>query len=173
MRALRTRDQVNDAIARIGAIDRRLDEIEAAKGRAVAAAAKPHEEAAKPLAEERAGLFDQVKAWCEERRAELCARGDKFHDFPAGRVRWKKLPDVLEIAKELAGKILDKLKKIDPDRFVRVKEEIDQRALLKAPDIVKRLARSPGGIRIVDDRETFAVEPVDADLVEGADRKAA
>lgn len=160
---IRTDEACDAAIARLGALDRELAAIEAAKAAAVAAASTAAESAATPLQDERSSLAASVEAWCAAERTRLTDAGKtKTVEFKAGTVAWRLGRKRVEIDETLttAEKIVAKLKELRLTRMIRVKEEPNKTAILNEPDKVKGIR----GLRIIEGVETFSIEPVSATL---------
>ncbi|HWJ71925.1 MAG TPA: host-nuclease inhibitor Gam family protein [Kaistia sp.] len=151
------------AIGRMGELDRELALIATTKAEAVEKASTAAEKAAEPLIAERAGLFDQVKAYCAANRQRLTDEGrSKTATFPTGSASWRLGRLRVSIDTTLKDKIIALLKKRGLGDLVRTKEDIDTTAVGKAKDKVKGIK----GITFIPPEEDFSVSSVTADLVE-------
>lgn len=159
---LQSRDAVIEAIAAIGAHVRERTRIEAAMGDEIAAVRAKYEEQAQPLSTAIAALSEGVQGWCEVNRAEL-TNGNKvkFAVLPTGEVKWRSTPPSVSVKGSDA--VLELLKKLGLDRFIRTKVEVNKEAMLNEPDVAKEVP----GVAIVQ-REEFVIEPFDAQLAEVA-----
>lgn len=154
------RDQVNEAIAEIGRLQRERARIETHLNDEQAQVKARHDAEAKPLGERIGELHKGVSLWCEANRARLTQDGKvKFHDFATGQVKWRLRPPSISIRGVDA--VLSTLKKLGLDRFVRTKEEIDKEALLRETDVAKTI----GGVT-VSQREDFVVVPNESQIEE-------
>jgi phage host-nuclease inhibitor protein Gam len=107
-------------------------------------------------------LTEGVKVWCEANRVEL-TKNDKTKtaSFTTGEVRWRVTPPKVMIRG--AEAVLDSLKRLGLDKFVRQKEEISKEAILADPDGVRGVA----GISI-QQTEELVVVPFETALEEVA-----
>ena len=154
------RDQVNEAIAEIGRLQRERTRIETAMNDEQAAVKARHDAEAKPLGERISELHKGVSLWCEANRARLTQDGKvKFHDFATGQVKWRLRPPSIAIrGLEAVGAFL---KQSGLERFLRIKQEIDKEALLREPDVAKTI---PGVT--ISQREDFVVVPHESQIEE-------
>ena len=156
----RDRDQVNEAIAELGRLQRERVRIETALNDEQAQVKARHDAEAKPHGDRISELTKGLQLWCEANRAQLTQDGKvKFHDFATGQVKWRLRPPSIAI-RGMEG-VMATLKKLDLGRFIRVKEEIDKEALLREPEIAKEI----GGINI-SQREDFVVVPHESQIEE-------
>ncbi|WP_293763626.1 host-nuclease inhibitor Gam family protein [Stenotrophomonas sp.] len=154
------RDQVNEAIAEIGRLQRERARIETTMNDRLAEVKAAHDADAKPLGERIAELHKGVSLWCEANRAKLTNEGKvKFHEFATGKVNWRLRPPSISIRGLDA--VAAYLKKAALERFLRVKQEIDKEALLREPDV----AREIPGVTI-SQREDFVVVPNESQIEE-------
>lgn len=157
-----SRDDVNDAIAKIGLAQRERARIQADMNDELAKIKLRFEEEAKPFNEQIEGLSKGVQTWCEAHRTELTKEGRvKFHGFAAGEVKWCMRPPHVSI--RAVENVLEPLKRLGLTRFIRVKEEPNKEALLAEPDAVSGLA----GVKI-EQGEDFVIVPFETELEEVA-----
>ena len=155
-----TRDEVNQAIADIGMAQRERERIQAAMNDDLANIRARYEEAAKPHAERIKALTQGVAAWCEAHRDELTKSGrTKTAKLATGEVSWRTRPPSVAVR----GKdvVIEALRKLGLDRFLRVKVDLDKDAILREPDSIE-------GVRglSISQREDFIVKPDSTDLEE-------
>ena len=93
-----------------------------------------------------------VQTWCEANRKELCGTG-KTANLITGEVQWRARPPSVTIRG--AEVVLENLKSLGLERFVRVKEEANKEAMLNEPDAVRGVA----GITINSGVEDFTITP--------------
>lgn len=102
--------------------------------------------------------FRGIQAWCEANRDQLTdGKKRQFANLGTGTISWRKLPESVKIAGE--AEVIERLKAAGLARFVRVKESIDKKAILKQQAAVADIE----GISI-QGGELFAVEPFETSL---------
>jgi phage host-nuclease inhibitor protein Gam len=153
-----TREDVVDAIARIGEAQRERDRIQADMNDALAKLREQYEDRARPFADRITELSRGVQLYCEAHRDELTNNGKtKTHAFSSGEVRWRMRPP--SVAIRAADVVIDTLKALGLGRFVRTKEEINKEAILADADAVAGIK----GVTITQ-KEDFVVVPWDTEL---------
>lgn len=156
------RDEVNEAIARIGLLQRERERIQADMNDELAKVRLRFEELATPLNEQITGLSQGVHTWCEAHRMELTRSGKtKFYDFAAGEIKWRLRPP--RVSLQSAENVLETLKRLGLTRFIRVKEQLNKEAMLAEPEVVSGVA----GVRI-EQSEDFVIVPFGSNLEEVA-----
>lgn len=147
------RFEVDAAIAEIGSAQRSRDAITTVMNEELAAVKARYEEQAAPHAGVIKELGAGVQIWCEANRVELTREGRiKTHKFGAGEVSWRTRPPRVTVRGE--GIVIEALKRLGLERFVRRAESIDKNAILADPDAVqdvKGLSISQG--------EDFVIKP--------------
>ena len=157
-----SRDDVNDAIAKIGLAQRERARIQADMNDQLAKVKQGFEDEAKPFNEQIEALSKGVQTWCEAHRAELTKEGKvKFHGFAAGEVKWRMRPPRVSI--RAVENVMETLKRLGLSRFIRVKEEPNKEAMLAEPEAVTGLA----GVKI-EQGEDFVIVPFETELEEVA-----
>lgn len=157
-----TRDQVVEAIAKIGRRQRERDRIQAAMNDDLAEVRRRYEEEAKPHADVIQQLSDGVHLWCEANREELTRGGKtKTANLASGEIKWRMRPP--KVSLRGMENILAACKKLGLSRFLRVKEEVNKDAMLAEPD----LAKSITGVSI-SQKEDFVIIPFETELEEVA-----
>ena len=155
-----SREEVDVAIAEIGKAQRERIRIEAEMNGELAAIKARYEAEAAPYAAIIAGLSEGVRTWCEARRHELTRDGRiKTHKFAAGEVSWRMRPPRVRVSAE--GIVIEMLKRLGLDRFIRRKEEVDKEAILREPDAVQ-------GVRglSISQGEDFVIKPFATEIEE-------
>jgi len=154
------REEVNAAIAEIGAAQRKRDLITTAMNDELAAVRARYEEQALPHAAVIKELGHAVQVWCEGNRTDLTREGrTKTAKFAAGEISWRVRPPRVSVRGE--GIVIEALKRLGLDRFIRRKEEIDKQAILGEPgavDGIKGLSISQG--------EDFVIKPFETEIEE-------
>lgn len=154
------RDEVNEAIAEIGRLQRERARIQTRFNDEQAEVKARHDGAAKPLGERIIELHKGVSLWCEANRAQLTHDNKvKFHEFATGKVNWRLRPPSVSIRGVDA--LVTWLQKASLERFLRVRKEIDKNALLREPEV----ARDLPGVTITQ-REEFVVVPHESQIEE-------
>ena len=155
-----SREQVAEAIARIGQHTRDRARIEAAMGDEIAEIKRRFEQDAQPHGDAIRALLAGVQTWCEAHRAELTEGGKtKTAAFTSGEVRWRNTPPSVTV--RAAETVLTALREHGLGRFIRTKEEVNKEAILADPAAVAGIA----GIAIKA-LEEFVVVPFEAELAE-------
>lgn len=99
-------------------------------------------------------LQEGVRTWCEANRATLTHDGKvKTANLLTGEVQWRQRPPSVGVRG--AETVLETLKRMALERFVRTKEEINKEAILNEPDAVRGIA----GITINTGVEDFVITP--------------
>jgi phage host-nuclease inhibitor protein Gam len=149
-----TRESAAVAIARIGSLRRRIAAQVAATDEQIATIASAIEGALKPVRDELEGLEKGVQVYAEANRLTLTGGGRvQHHDFATGKVLWRKRPAKVTLRSVVA--VIERLKAMELDRFLRTRVEVDKEAMLKEPDVAGGIA----GVTIASDGEDFAIEP--------------
>ena len=159
-------NEVTQFIALIGGRQRAVNEIELdlntkvedLKAEAITET-KPHQEKISQLVE---GLF----VYAEAHRNELTDGGKhKTVEVPTGTFGWRMTP--LSVSLRDAKSILKSLKSLGLKRFIRIKEEINKEAMLKEPEIAKKVE----GVTI-NQHEEFIVKPdkLEVEIISNVDK---
>ncbi len=157
-----TREEVVKCIALIGAHQRERDRVQGAMNDELSAVRERHEANAKPHADAIAQLTRGVQLYCEAHRLELTRDGKKkTHTFASGEVKWRMRPPSVVVRG--VETVIDALKQLKLQRFVRLKEEVNKDAVLADREAV-------AGVKGISIRqiEDFIVEPWDTELEEVA-----
>lgn len=153
-RVPQSRDEVAADIKRIGDLQRQQQEMVRVMNDALANIT--HE--AQPRIDELGAQIDALQAgvqtWCEANRDELTHGGKtKTADFITGTVSWRQRPPSVNVRG--VDVILDTLRRLHLDRFIRVKEEVNKEAVLADPEAVRGVA----GLTIRTGAEDFIISP--------------
>lgn len=156
------RDAVVEAIAEIGRRQRERDRIQATMNDELAGIRQRYEEEALPHAQAIHEIALGVQTWCEANRAELTQGGKVKHAaLASGEVKWRMRPPSVSI--RCLEKVLEALKGLKLDRFIRTKEEVNKEAILAEPETVENIK----GIT-VSQKEDFVIVPFETELEEVA-----
>lgn len=153
--------EANVFVGELGEAMRQRQLIQTALEETVAAAKAKAEQEAAPLNARIAGLSKGLQVWAEAHRDELLRPGRKSVELPAGEIGWRLRPPSVRISGVAA--VIGTLKALGLTRFLRVKEEIDKKALLKEPDV----AGSVPGVTVGSEGEEFFVAPIGVELSDG------
>jgi phage host-nuclease inhibitor protein Gam len=157
---LRDEHEVDAAIAQIGQAQRIRADIETRMNAELAAVKERHEAEAAPHAAVINMMGDAVRIYCEAQRARLTREGrTKTAKFGAGEVSWRMRPPRVTVRGE--GILIEALKRLGLDRFIRTKEELDKNAILAEPEAVQDIK----GLSITQG-EDFVIKPFASELEE-------
>lgn len=157
-----SRDEVNEAIRLIGIAQRERAHITANMNDLMAAIKEEYETQAQPHKEQIERLSAGVHTWCEANRDQLTQNGKvKYASLPAGEIKWRTRPPSVSI--RAAEAVLETLRRLGLDRFIRSKEEVNKEAMLAEPDAVSGIA----GVQIKQG-EDFIIVPFETALEEVA-----
>lgn len=126
--ALKSWDEVDATLRRIGQLTRELELIEAAAEEAIEMARTAAKEQADPLGKEKSNCERLLKEFCTAHKADF--ERQRTRELTFGAVGWRR-SSRLVIAS--VGDTLQALKSLNLLQYVRVKEEIDKEALREAP----------------------------------------
>lgn len=155
-----TREEVNAAIEQIGAAQRERDRITAAMNDELAAVRARHELAAAPHAAVIKDFGKGVQIWAEAHRGELTRDGKtKTVKLQSGEFSWRTRPPKVRITGE--GIVIQALRALGLERFLRDKTEIDKNAILADPVAVQNVQ----GIAL-SQGEDFIIKPFATELEE-------
>ncbi len=143
------------AIGVIGDLQREIDVITAQLNERVEELKKKAEEKIVPLRECVMDQFGALYTYAEGDRSTLTEGGvRKTIEFPAGKFGWRMSPPAVSIRNK--EKVLEILKGLGLERFIRIVEEPDKEAMLKERDV----AETVRGVKFVQE-ELFFVKPTD------------
>lgn len=144
-------------IHNIGATTRQIDEINTGLNEKIESLKHEAMKKVAPLSKQQDDLLEGLHTFAESRREDLTEGGKKKTvDLPTGSMSWRFTPpavslkDVEKVKKEIA--------KLTLVRFLRTKVEVDKEALLREPEVAKKIK----GITI-SQKEEFVVKPSETD----------
>lgn len=118
-----------------------------------------YETTAQPMKEEVSGLIAAIQSWAEANRTELTNGGKiKTVRLASGEFNWRARPPKVSLRGK--PKIIEALKGLGLNRFIRVSEDIDKEALLKD----RQAAEGIQGISISSAGEDFAISPYELEI---------
>lgn len=155
-----SKEEVDQAIARIGALQRDRTRIHTDKDEALAQINQTHNQQIEPLSDEIRALQQGIQTWCEANRRVLTSDDKvKFHNFPSGEIKWRMRPPSVSLRG--VDVVMEDLYQRGLDRFIRIKPEINKEAILAEPQAV---AGIPG--ITIKQSEDFVVVPFETKLEE-------
>lgn len=155
----KNREEAEAWIRQIGDHRREVVRIETAMNDEIAAVKDKHEQLAKPYRDDVEALIDGLQAWAVANREQLTGGGKRQSaEMATGMISWRVLPSRVTIRK--AENVLDALKKLGLQRFIRTREEINKEAMLDDQEA----ARLVPGVTIGSAGETFNVDPFETEL---------
>ncbi|ECG8634060.1 host-nuclease inhibitor protein Gam, partial [Salmonella enterica subsp. salamae] len=132
-----SKEQVSVDIKKIGDIQRELTRIEADANDQIAVVMNQNTPKIEALRAELDVLQKGVQTWCEANRSSITKGSSKTANLITGEVSWRTKPDSVSIkGVEL---VLEALKKLKLDRFIRRKEEINKDAILADKKAVENI----------------------------------
>ncbi|HIB1590269.1 TPA: host-nuclease inhibitor Gam family protein [Salmonella enterica subsp. enterica serovar Muenchen] len=153
-----SREQVSVDIKKIGDIQRELTRIEADANDQIAVIMNQNTPKIEALRAELDVLQKGVQTWCEANRSSITKGNSKTANLITGEVAWRTKPDSVSIkGVEL---VLEALKKLKLDRFIRRKEEVNKDAILADKKAVENIK----GISIVSGKEVFSITPFEQEI---------
>ncbi|EGP2156297.1 host-nuclease inhibitor protein Gam [Salmonella enterica subsp. enterica serovar Java] len=154
-----SREQVSIDIKKIGDIQRELTRIETDANDQIAVIMNQNTPKIEALRAELDVLQKGVQTWCEANRADITKDGKtKTANLITGEVAWRTKPDSVSVkGVEL---VIETLRKLKLDRFIRRKEEINKDAILADKKAVENIK----GISIVSGKEVFSITPFEQEI---------
>lgn len=145
-------------IKKMGDVQRDFERMRAEMNDAIADITQRYQPNLELLDAQCQSLAKGIQTWCEANRATLCENGGKTANLVTGEVSWRQRPPSVRIAG--ADSVIETLRRMQLERFVRTKDEVNKDAILNEPDAVRGIA----GISIVTGVEDFAVVPFAVDV---------
>lgn len=140
-------------IKTLGDVQRTFERARAAMNDEIAAVTQRYQPELELLDMRASALALGIQTWCEAHRATLCEGGGKTANLVTGEVSWRQRPPSVRITG--AEAVIETLKRMQLERFVRSKEEPNKEAMLNEPEAVRGIA----GISIVSGVEDFGIAP--------------
>ncbi|MDP3926181.1 MAG: host-nuclease inhibitor Gam family protein [Hydrogenophaga sp.] len=144
-------------IKKLGDAQRDFERTRAEMNDAIATITQRYQPSLEALDAQCQALAKGIQTWCEANRATLCENG-KTANLVTGEVSWRQRPPSVRISG--ADSVIETLRRMQLERFVRTKDEVNKEAMLNEPDAVRGIA----GISIVTGVEDFAVVPFAVDV---------
>ncbi|EBV8361892.1 host-nuclease inhibitor protein Gam [Salmonella enterica] len=153
-----SKEQVSVDIKKIGDIQRELTRIETDANDQIAVIMNQNTPKIEALRAELDVLQKGVQTWCEANRSSITKGDSKTANLITGEVAWRKKPDSVSL--KGVEIVIETLKKLKLDRFIRRKEEVNKDAILANREAVKGVT----GISIVSGKETFSITPFEQEI---------
>lgn len=157
-----SRDEAAGALRRIGDLARDVARIDLDLSDAVAALKETAEASAAPLKDEAKALTEGLKLWAEANREALTGGKVKYADLGTGKISWRLRPAKVSLRGKVE-EVVERLKSLGLQRFVRTTEDVNREAMLADRDA----ARAVQGVTIASEGEDFVIEPYEAATSEG------
>jgi len=157
--AAQNEDDAAELIKELGNKRRDILRIEAAMNDFIAEAKHRFENEAAPIKDEVEQLIDSIQSWAEVNREDLTdGNKTKTVKLTTGEINWRSRPPKVS----LRGKprIIQSLKNLGLQRFIRTSEDIDKEALLKEKDAATQIS----GITISSVGEDFSIAPYELEI---------
>lgn len=149
-----SKDDVIGDIKKIGDLQRELEREQTVMNDAIGDITEKHAPGIEALKKDIETLHKGVQGWCEAHRDELTQNGKtKTASLITGKIEWRNRPP--SVAVRGADSVLETLRRLKLDRFIRTKEEINKDAILNEPSAVEGVA----GITVRSGIEDFAITP--------------
>lgn len=148
-----TREETQTWIKELGDVQREAGRQTAAMNDEIGAITERYKDPLNTLADRAKALQAGIQAWCEAHRAELTQGKGKTANLVTGEVSWRQRPPSVVIRG--AEAVLEALRSLGLERFIRVKEEINKDAMLNEPD----LAATVAGVSVRKGAEDFVIKP--------------
>lgn len=153
-----SREMTMEAIRALGDARRELTRLETHINDQVAQVTDQHKQEVEALQQRIETLSSGIQIWCEANRAQLLEGGGKEANLITGLVRWRQRPPSVSIRG--VDKVLEALRTLGLQRFIRTKEEPNKEAMLADPKAVQAVP----GLSIVSGVEDFIVEPFEVEV---------
>ena len=143
-------------IRQAGDLQREFERQRAQMNDAIAEITQEHQPKLEEISKRLTAIQEGVQAWCEAHRVELCGENDKLGktaNFVTGTVSWRQRPPSVSVRG--AEAVIETLRHLKLDRFIRSKDEVNKEAMLNEPDVARGIA----GIKLVTGLEDFIVTP--------------
>lgn len=157
-----SREAAAQALHEIGLAHREVARLEADLNDAISTLKADAEQAAQPLRDKAQALTDGLKTWAEANRDAITQGGRvKFAELGTGKISWRLRPPAVRITG--VEKVIEAIRTLGLNGFLRVKTEINKDALAADPDKARLIA----GVTIASAGEDFVVEPFETEIAKG------
>lgn len=153
-----SKEQTAECIKQIGDAQRQLIRLETELNDIIATETDKRKTDIDALKQQIDMLSTGVQLWCEANRELLCAKGGKTANLVTGEVNWRQRPPKVTVRG--ADKVLEMLRALKLNKFIRTKEDINKDAILAEPKAVAAIT----GINIVTGVEDFVITPFEVEV---------
>jgi phage host-nuclease inhibitor protein Gam len=151
--------EASNAMGKLGAAMAERARLQAELDAAVAKVTTAFQPKIQELAGEIKELVGGLQTWAEANKDDLTSDGKRTVSLGTGDIGWRTNPPKVKVSG--LEKVIAVLKAKGLEVFVKVKEELDKKAILDAPEAIKGVK----GLEIVQD-ETFWAHPANVDMEE-------
>lgn len=156
--AAQSRQEVAAMIKHLGDLQRLFQREQADMNDAIAQIAQRHQPRLETLTRNIEEIQQAVQTWCEANRNELTGGKTKTANLVTGEVSWRQRPPSVRI--RAVDVVIQGLRGLGLERFIRSKEEINKEAILAEPEAVAGVP----GITLVSGVEDFVITPFEQQL---------
>lgn len=153
LEAPQSREETQSWIKELGDVQREAGRQTAAMNDEIGAITERYKAPLNTLADRAKALQAGIQAWCEAHRDELTQGKGKTANLVTGEVSWRQRPP--SIAIRGVESVLDALRSLGLQRFIRTKEEVNKDAMLNEPE----LAATVAGVSVRKGAEDFVIKP--------------
>lgn len=155
-----SRDEAAQYIRQFGDLQRKLLREQAEMNDAIAHITETYQPRLEVLKGDLGARQQGLQAWCEANRFDLTNGGKvKTANLVTGEVQWRQRPPSVRVSKPAL--VIETLKKLGLDRFIREKPEVNKEAMQADPEAVTGIA----GITFIKGVEDFVITPFEQDVV--------
>ncbi len=149
-----TKDEAAADIRKIGDLQRSLTRTATEMNDAIAHITQSFQPRMEAIREQLITLQEGIQGYCEAHRLELTDGGKvKTANLITGEVQWRQRPP--SVCVRGSDTVIEMLKRLGLERFIRIKEEINKEAVLNEPDQVRGVA----GLTVITGVEDFVITP--------------
>lgn len=149
-----SKDEAAADIRKIGDLQRQLTRATTEMNDAIAQITQNFQPRVEAVREQLTTLQEGVQGYCEAHRLELTDGGKtKTANLITGEVQWRQRPPSVSVRG--ADNVIEMLKRLGLDRFIRAKEEINKEGILNEPGEVRGVA----GLTVITGVEDFVITP--------------
>lgn len=157
---VQSKEQATNAIKYLGDVQRDLIRLETEMNDKIADITASYSSNIEVLKKKSTEIQNGLQIWCEANRDELTNNGKvKSANLTTGEVQWRNRPPSCIIRG--AETVIESLKNLGLERFIRTKEEINKDAILNESNVVAHVP----GITIKKDIEDFAIVPFEQEVM--------
>ena len=169
---VRSQDELETAISRLGEFQRQKRELEADYGRDIAKLKEDLGKNAGTLNDKIIAVSMGIKNYADKNRARLFSDDSKTAKFAVGVISYRDKPDAVSLPKNAANKIMMALKLFEAfaglaekfqSAFLRLKVEVNKEAILKQREIAEEKLQETG-VKIKPGKEQFYIKPAQEEV---------